>query len=184
MSHKKIDIRGTSNGSKVYPTFFKRGIMLEETNVDDIYIEYLLCFYNGFIIDRSQINNSLLISNTKIQSIGLDFLDSSILGKVRLESVDAANYTFINTIFAKDVYLWRGTLSGSITFNNGRYDDEFIITAIKCQNLSIIGGIFKQKVTINECDNGQAEVKGGAKQIFIEKSEFCDKVRFNGGDKR
>ena len=180
---KKIDIRGSSNGAKVRPTFFKRGIMLEETKVDDIYIEYLLCLDNGFIIDKSQISNSLFLRSTKIQSIGLNFFDSNILGKVRLESVDAANYIFINTIFAKDVSLWGGILSGGITFNNGRYDDEFIITAVKCQNLSIIGGIFKQKVTINECDNGQPEVKGGAKQIFIEKSEFCDKVRFNGGHK-
>lgn len=176
----KCKIRELTINSSSNVNVFERGILIEKSIVTKrIHVEHVSCKMNGFALEDTTVNGNVMLSNVLIKSIGFRLSSSKILGKLRFQAVYSDSYIFLDSNIDENVYLW-GAQVGHITFNNGIYGDEFNITAIKCDNLSIIGSEFKKMVRITKGDDANPQ-RGEMKNIYIKNSKFLEGLIIKSG---
>ena len=180
--YHQLLILGHHDTQIVHPTILKRGILIDNTEIEDIYFEMIYILHNGLSIKESTIKKNIHLVNSKIKEIVLHFTKSKIEGHVRIETVDAASYSFIDTIFEKNVYLWNAELTDSITFNYGSYLDDFEIIAIKCRGLYIHDVNFKKHLRVRYFDNNIVEGRMGADEIYVKNSKFAESLTVLGSE--
>jgi hypothetical protein len=133
---------------------------------------------NGKIFfDSSTFTSPLDLEQVKING-EVRFQNSEMRSKVRCSQVVCSNYVFLDSTFKKDVWLWSGEAKSGISINNGVYEDDFTIQAVKSSImpgsesiLTIAGANFRKTCAIYYLDNVN-NTGGGASKIFISSSNF------------
>lgn len=155
------------------PSIFERGILIDNTTVTKgICVDFIICNQNGFTLDFTTVSGSIMLSNIQIPAIGFSLSNSKVQGKIRFQAVSASNYLFRESVIDENVYLW-GAKVDSIIFNDGTYNDEFNIIAVKCDRLSIIGGEFKKKVKIIKGDKANPQ-RGSLNNVYIKNPKLSE----------
>lgn len=176
----KCNICGLTINCSNNNNVFERGILIEKSTITQgMHVEQVSCRMNGFALEDTTINGNVMLSNVRINSIGFRLSSSKIQGRLRFQAVYSESYTFLDSKIDENVYLW-GAQVGSITFNNGSYGEEFNITAIKCDNLSIIGGEFKKMMRITKGDDANLQ-RGEMKSIYIKNTKFLEGLIIKSG---
>ncbi|MCO4291355.1 hypothetical protein NF867_00580 [Solitalea sp. MAHUQ-68] len=147
-------------------------------------------FERSFKLSNSTVNNYFVIEKAKIDSLdfvesklfevditylntrlGLKISNSTILGKGRYFGCTGDGFSFIDSTFFKDQYLWANTVK-HITTNYGVFEDELKIKACPAsENYFIYGTTFKKGVLIETDDSGN-KIKADIEHINLKDCDF------------
>ena len=125
-----------------------------------------------------EINNSKILSHFDFEhnrfSGDLKIYKSNIDTQLRFSDNYLNSYTFIDSTFKKDVWIWAGKVN-SIIFNKGVYEDFVKIEALKIkEHLSIVGGEFKGAFAIEFSDKENSNLLGFINELYIKEANFQD----------
>lgn len=176
----KLNNTKVDGNTEISSCKFKREINI--INCPDI--NALNIFYNelengGLTIENTTVKGKFDLRKNVIRN-DFTFRDSKLMGKVLLFANACSSFCFLKSTFNKDIHLDQGIID-SVIFNNGVFDDDFNITAIKCNSLSLISPEFKTTFKVeyedltNSCFNG-------FKNIHIESCSVSNKISFHGSE--
>lgn len=163
----------------------QRGILIKETEINEISINRLYCINNGLTITKSKIKSNIYIRQSRIDNIGITIQRSDVGGSFKTENTKTSSIGFIQSIFRGYIHLWGGQINSSITFNYGEFYDDFEIYAVKHEGLYIHDVAFKKHLRIRILDSTN-QIIGGPKLIYIMNSNFSEGfiITSNDSEKR
>jgi hypothetical protein len=164
--------------------FFERGFKvfnkskITNLNIDDLQIP------NGSLrIDESSVEERFRFSNVVVGKNGeIALVKSNIKSSIRCENLIAGSIGFLNSTVDGDVYLWSGSTS-SLVFNNGKFNDDFVVKGLKSEQTSIISAEFSKEFSIDFDDNDN-EVKGYHRNVFLLGNKFGQLLDVNGNSEQ
>lgn len=140
--------------------------IIDGTELQELNISRLFSEQGSIYINESTIHKSLNFKNSKVAS-GIRLNRSTLGGTVRYENIIGSSFSFTKSHIKGNVFLWGGNIS-TITFNEGIYDDDFHIDAVKCNGLlTSIGDQFKKGIQIKYIHEPN-DLKGGPKKYHIQ----------------
>lgn len=153
------------------------------SEINQLFLTELRCKEGGIQISNSTINEVKTFSQCSFVN-HIRFDNCIFKGQIRFENNDTSDYSFINSIFEKDVWIWAGQVKRGVTFNGGEFKDTFRIEAIRTEggsNLSIFDAKFYDTFTIDyEYYREDLKINDGPKTIWIKNSIFNNKLVLHG----
>jgi hypothetical protein len=155
----------------------------DDSEINKLYLRKSRCIEGGIQISNTIINKVRSFSQCIfINDIRFDYC--FFKGQIRFENNDTSDYSFMNSVFEKDVWIWAGIVKNGVTFNGGEFKDTFRIEAIETNegsNLSIFDAKFHDTFTIDyEYYLEELKIHDGPRSIWIKDSNFTNGIRING----
>ncbi|MFL0682008.1 MAG: hypothetical protein ACJLTB_02075 [Algoriphagus aquaeductus] len=157
----------------------------EEKNVEIDWFESHQNHFSkaGYSFERVTFKSKLELTRDKIENLGLSFRDCESTTPIRIESVNSPNISFLGneTKFEEDLRIWGGSLK-SLTWNNGTFNNEIDISAVRIsESLTISGSTFNNRFLFKRKDQG-SQIRNFSlpKAIWIEDSKFQNGFQFDG----
>ena len=177
----ELRIIGQVDDTNKNPCKFRRGISF----VNNTVIGKML------IIDKVISDGEIAIEDSTVEAIDirasqmteLRFDRAKIGGFVRLEGIkNTGSFSFMDSNFGGQVKLW-GSVSKSITFNNGVFQDDFKITAVLAENMYVQGAEFNKSFYITEFDYSSEHhaFHNAITKFAISNTKVRDRFFVNGG---
>jgi hypothetical protein len=160
----------------------ERGVQIcNNSRIGKLTLNGLQIKTGSFSIFNSEITSIIDIRDVTFGN-ALEFrANCRIREKIRIVDLTAPSLTFTDSTFEKDIHLWAGKL-GSLTFNNGIFNDDFNVKAVPISSyFTIIGTEFKKTFSINIHDETNG-IKGSFDKVYISSAKFGEQLVLNGGD--
>jgi len=160
----------------------ERGVRIcEKTIIQDLQVRTLISNKGNFSIDDSTIERLFDISHACINGNVSIRNNSKINAKVRFENLTSGSIVFTESNFKKDIHIWAGNI-GSLTFNDGIFDDDLSIIAVPISSyLTVIGTDFKKSISFTIQDDTNNKV-GSLNKVYIQSDKFGEQFIINGGN--
>jgi len=160
----------------------ERGVRISENSIiNKLQVRTLISTKGSFSINNSTINSQFDISQAKINNDISIRGNSSINAKLRFENIEVGSFVFTESNFIKDVHIWAGKV-GSLTFNDGTFNDDLSITGVPISSyLTIIGTEFKKSINFKLWDDTNKKI-GKLSKIYIQSGKFGEQFIVNGNN--
>jgi hypothetical protein len=160
--------------------YFERGLKIfNKSKVANLNIDYLQIPNGSLRIDESTIEESFKFSNIVVGKNGeIAIVKTDVKSSIRYQNLTTGGIGFLNSTVEGDVYLSSG-ITNSLVFNNGKFNNDFVIKGLKSEQTSIIGAEFSKELSIDFDDNDN-EVQGHHQNIFLLGNKFGQLLDVNG----
>jgi len=160
----------------------ERGIRIcEKSIVRTIQVRTLISNKGSFDVNDSTVERLFDIGQAQLKD-SVSIRNNSIIdAKVRFENITCGSIVFTESNFKKDIHLWAGKI-GSLTFNDGVFDDDLSITAVPITSyLTVIGADFKKSISFTIQDDKNNKT-GSLTKIYIQSGKFGEQFIINGSN--
>lgn len=149
----------------------ERGIEVKhKTDTNGLTILTTTIKNGGIYFQESTVDTNCDIGHCNVP-LEIRFHECTINSKVRFEDNHTSGLAFTKSKFTKDIHLWGGQTK-NITFNDGVYEDDVYIKAVKASGiLTIKGDEFKTDLLVEYTDTTN-NISGGCDQIYLHSCSF------------
>lgn len=158
----------------------ERGVRIcEKSIISAIHVRSLISNKGSFDINDSTVVRIIDISQAQLSG-GISVRNDSIIdAKVKFENVACGSIVFTGSNFKKDIHIWAGQI-GSLTFNEGIFEDDLKIVAVPITSyLTVIGTDFKKSISFTLKDVAANKV-GSFNKVYIRSGKFGEQFIING----
>lgn len=149
----------------------KRRLHIIKSVIQRLFLQQITSINDGIKIKSSTIHEWFDCNNLRLYG-SLDISNCTINTKTRLHDTRASNISFVKNLFTKDLWVTGGLIENGVTFNDGVFEDNIILDAVKAKKiLTIIGGKFKESVSV-KYENTTHDLEGSFQDIYIQSANF------------
>ena len=158
-----------------------RGIVFRDScELEKMIISDVKLLNGGINFEKSSIHGICDIANVNLTEFR--FEECEVNSQIRLSNIFCSGLCFLQSKFKRDIYIWGGAVKDHLTFNDGIFEDDVVIQAVKSSGaLTVIGSEFKTELNVLYNDN-TSKITGGCKKIYISNFSVDSRISFIGSE--